>query len=170
MTTTSNTTETENEALFGVGSSCRQNPKFENFTSLFTDYNKKNAPKCVPHVQHGYFSLFKVFDLCPCRRRFLGPLQMSPVDRSGPVSEISAHPKQRLDILKFSFHHSSDTTPVQMFCHQTSVRPGLCQHLCLLRFRRLCFIRFQLWRQYFRFCNRAARIASWCFLCCIFQH
>ena len=25
-------------------------------------------------------------------QRFLGPLHMSPVDRAGPVSEISAHP------------------------------------------------------------------------------
>ena len=37
---------------------CRQNLKYENFTSSFGRLRQNIAPKSVPHVQHDYFSLF----------------------------------------------------------------------------------------------------------------
>ena len=40
--------------------------------------------------------------------------------------------KEVLDILKFSFQHSSGAVPVQMFSHHESVRPGLYQHVRML--------------------------------------
>jgi len=41
-----------------MSSRCRQNLKYENFTSSFFILRQKNAPKTVPHVQHDYFSTF----------------------------------------------------------------------------------------------------------------
>ena len=37
---------------------CRQNLKYENFTSSFGRLRQNIAPKSVPHVQHDYFSSF----------------------------------------------------------------------------------------------------------------
>ena len=37
---------------------CRQNLKYENFTSLFGRLRQSIAPKSVPHVLHDYFSSF----------------------------------------------------------------------------------------------------------------
>ena len=37
---------------------CRQNRKYENFTSSFGRLRQNIAPKSVPHVQHDYFSSF----------------------------------------------------------------------------------------------------------------
>ena len=77
--------------------------------------------------------------------------------------------KEVLDILKFSFQHSSGAVPVQMFSHHESVRPGLYQHVRMLRFKHLCFIRFNLRHELFRFRNKAARMASFCFAWWIFH-
>ena len=48
----------ENERFSAVGSRCRQNLKYENFTSSFGKLRQKSVPKRVPPVQHDYFSLF----------------------------------------------------------------------------------------------------------------
>ena len=49
----------KHERFTAAGSGCRQNLKYENFTSSFGRlYVKKNAVKSVPHVQHDYFSSF----------------------------------------------------------------------------------------------------------------
>ena len=48
----------ETERFSAVGSRCRQNLKYENFTSSFGKLRQKSVPKSVPHVQHDYFSLF----------------------------------------------------------------------------------------------------------------
>ena len=77
--------------------------------------------------------------------------------------------KEVLDILKFSFQHSSGAVPVQMFSHHESVRPGLYQHVRMLRFKHLCYIRFNLRHELFRFRNKAARMASFCFAWWIFH-
>ena len=57
----------KSERFTAVSSRCRQNLKYENFTSSF------GRPKSVPHVQHDYFSSFKSFnqiiDLWRCRWR-----------------------------------------------------------------------------------------------------
>ena len=37
---------------------CRQNLKYENFTSSFGRLRQNIAPKSVPHVQHNYFFSF----------------------------------------------------------------------------------------------------------------
>ena len=39
-------------------SPCRQNLKYENFTSSFARLRQNIAPKSVPHMQHDYFSSF----------------------------------------------------------------------------------------------------------------
>ena len=45
--------------IFTVASSrCRQNFKYENFTSSFGRLRQNIAPKSVLHVQHHYFSSF----------------------------------------------------------------------------------------------------------------
>ena len=48
----------ENERCTVKGSCCRQNLKYENFTSSFDRLHKKFVPKSVPHVQHDCFSSF----------------------------------------------------------------------------------------------------------------
>ena len=46
------------ERFTAASSRCRQNLKYENFTSSFGRLRQKIAPKSVPHVQHDYFSSF----------------------------------------------------------------------------------------------------------------
>ena len=48
----------KNGRFAAAGSRCRQNLKYENFTSLFERLLHKIAAKSVPHVQHDYVSLF----------------------------------------------------------------------------------------------------------------
>ena len=48
----------KNERFTAAGWRCRQNLKYENFSSLFGRLHQKIALKSVPHVQHDYFSLF----------------------------------------------------------------------------------------------------------------
>ena len=48
----------QNERFTAAGSRCRQNLKYENFTSSFGRLRQTFAPKSVPHVQHDYFSSF----------------------------------------------------------------------------------------------------------------
>ena len=50
--------KTKNERFTAENSRCRQNLKYENFTSSFGRLRQKNAPKSVPRVQHDYFSTF----------------------------------------------------------------------------------------------------------------
>ena len=54
----------KNGRFTAPGSRCRQNLKYENFTSLFGRLRQKIAAKSVPHVQHDYFSLFNQSDHC----------------------------------------------------------------------------------------------------------
>ena len=46
----------ENERFTTAGSRCRQNLKYENFTSSFGTLRQQIAPKSVLHVQHDYLS------------------------------------------------------------------------------------------------------------------
>ena len=46
------------ERFIAAGSRCRQNLKYENFTSSFGRLRQNIARKSVPHVQHDYFSSF----------------------------------------------------------------------------------------------------------------
>ena len=46
----------KNTRFIVAGSRCRQNLKYENFTSSFGRLRQKIAPKSVPHVQHDYFA------------------------------------------------------------------------------------------------------------------
>ena len=48
----------KNERFTAASSRCRQNLKFENFTSSFGRLRQSIAPKSVPHVLHDYFSAF----------------------------------------------------------------------------------------------------------------
>ena len=48
----------KNGRFAAAGSRCRQNLKYENFTSLFQPLRQKIAAKSVPHVQRDYVSLF----------------------------------------------------------------------------------------------------------------
>ena len=48
----------KNERFTPASSHCRQNLKYENFTSSFGRLRQNNALKSVPHVQHDYFSSF----------------------------------------------------------------------------------------------------------------
>ena len=48
----------ENKRFTKASSHCRQNLKYENFTSSFGRLRQNIAPKTVPHVQHDYFSSF----------------------------------------------------------------------------------------------------------------
>ena len=48
----------KSERFTAASSHCCQNLKYENFTSSFGRLRQKIAPKCVPHVQHDYFSSF----------------------------------------------------------------------------------------------------------------
>ena len=48
----------ENERFVAAVLRCRQNLKYENFTSSFGRLRQKIAPKGVPLVQHDYFSSF----------------------------------------------------------------------------------------------------------------
>ena len=54
----------ENERFTTVCSRGRLNPKFGNFTLAFGRLRQRIALKCVPHVQHGYFSSFNQSDHC----------------------------------------------------------------------------------------------------------
>ena len=49
-------TKAKNKRFTATGSRCRQNLKYENFTSSFGRLRQKIVPKRVPHVQHDYFS------------------------------------------------------------------------------------------------------------------
>ena len=46
------------ERFTAAGSRCRQNFKYENFTSSFGRLRRNIATKSVPHVQHDYFFSF----------------------------------------------------------------------------------------------------------------
>ena len=46
------------EWKIAASSRCRQNLKYENFTTSFGRQRQNIAPKSVPHVQHDYFSSF----------------------------------------------------------------------------------------------------------------
>ena len=48
----------KNERFSAASSRCRQNLKYENFTSSFHRLRQKIAPKITPHVQHNYFPSF----------------------------------------------------------------------------------------------------------------
>ena len=48
----------KNERFTAAGLRCRQNLKYENFTSSFGTLRQNIASKSVPHVQHDYFSSF----------------------------------------------------------------------------------------------------------------
>ena len=48
----------KNERFTAANFRCRQNLKYENFTSSFGRLRQNIAPKSVPHVQHDYFSSF----------------------------------------------------------------------------------------------------------------
>ena len=48
----------KNERFTAASSRCRQNFKYENFTSSFDRLRLNIASKSVPHVQHHYFSSF----------------------------------------------------------------------------------------------------------------
>ena len=48
----------KNERFTVASSRCRQNLKYENFTSSFGRLRQHIAPKSVLHVQHDYFSSF----------------------------------------------------------------------------------------------------------------
>ena len=50
--------KTMSERFTAVSSCCRQNLKYENFTSSFGRLRQNVAPKSVLHVQHDYFSSF----------------------------------------------------------------------------------------------------------------
>ena len=48
----------KSERFPAASSGCRQNLKYENFTSSFGRLRQNIAPKSVLHVQHDYFSSF----------------------------------------------------------------------------------------------------------------
>ena len=48
----------KNERFTAASSRCRQNLKYENFTSSFDRLRPNISPKSVPHVQHDYFFSF----------------------------------------------------------------------------------------------------------------
>ena len=48
----------KSERFTAASSGCRQNLKYENFTSSFGRLRQNIAPKSVPHVHHDYFSSF----------------------------------------------------------------------------------------------------------------
>ena len=48
----------KSERFTAASSRCRQNFKYENFTSSFRTLRQNIAPKSVQHVQHDYFSPF----------------------------------------------------------------------------------------------------------------
>ena len=48
----------KNERFIAASFRCRQNLKYESFTSSFGRLRQNIAPKSVPHVQHDYFSSF----------------------------------------------------------------------------------------------------------------
>ena len=48
----------KNEKFTAASSRCRQNLKYENFTSSFGRLSQKIAPNSVPHVEHDFFSSF----------------------------------------------------------------------------------------------------------------
>ena len=48
----------KNERFTAASSRCRQNLKYENFTSSLGRLRENIAPNIVPHVEHDYFSSF----------------------------------------------------------------------------------------------------------------
>ena len=48
----------KNERFTAASSRCRQNLKYENFTSSLGRLRENIAPNIVPHVEHDYFSPF----------------------------------------------------------------------------------------------------------------
>ena len=48
----------KNQGLTATGSRCRQNLKYENYTSSFSRLRQNIVAKRVLHVQHDYFSSF----------------------------------------------------------------------------------------------------------------
>ena len=70
----------KNERCTSASSRCRQNLKYENFTSSFGRLRQNIAPKSVPHVQHDYFSslAFNQWNRCRwrCGRQILKSLKL----------------------------------------------------------------------------------------------
>ena len=56
----SKVSNTARDVRWGANPRCRQNLKYENFTSSFGRLRQNLASKSVPHVQHDYFSLFNL--------------------------------------------------------------------------------------------------------------
>ena len=52
------------ERFTAASSHCRNNLKYEHFTSSFARVRQNFAPKSVPHVQHDYFSSFNQSNHC----------------------------------------------------------------------------------------------------------
>ena len=79
-------------------SRCRQNLKYENFTSSFGRLRQKFAPKSVPHVQYDYFSSFNQSNQLICgvvvAARFLNSLMFScylQTAHTNLISELFIH-------------------------------------------------------------------------------
>ena len=79
----------KNERFTVASFLCRQNLKYENFTSSFGRLRQNIAPKSVPHVQHDYYffhSTNNIIDLWRCRwrcrRQILGCFPLCQTDRS----------------------------------------------------------------------------------------
>ena len=76
----------KNEKFAAAGSRCRQNLKFDNFTSSFGRLRQNIAPKSVPHVQHDYFViidlwcslLFLITIVTPVKSLYFARLARSP--------------------------------------------------------------------------------------------
>ena len=70
----------KNERFPAASSRCRQNFRYENFTSSFGRLRQNIAPKSVPHVQHDYFLIFffhstnEIIGLWRCRWRSRRPI------------------------------------------------------------------------------------------------
>ena len=58
ITTNGFKVKSENDSFVVIGSRCRQNLKFGDFTLLFSEVRQRNARKFVLHVQHDYFFIF----------------------------------------------------------------------------------------------------------------
>ena len=58
----------KSEKLTAASFRCRQNLKYENFTSSFARLRQNIAPKSVPHVRHDHFlhSTNQIIDLWRC--------------------------------------------------------------------------------------------------------
>ena len=53
----------KSERFTAASSRCRQNLKYENFTSSFGSLRQDIVPKSVPHVQHDYIFSFSQSNL-----------------------------------------------------------------------------------------------------------